>query len=206
MLMTANWTLIFNWIIQGLILAGFAFAGVYLALRLFASQHAAAPPSPTSRTPADTEAGVATFVAPSRPAGGTTTALPASSKTTRKRRSALEPDPDTIRHAFDFGEDNRVTMILEMPAATLADDGALVEVWVDVVGWARLEQSRQSASNLKDMRPNGQTAASAPVAASPEHLQTHLDQVLERLQLSADRRGQLRSMLDQKMPTGELET
>ncbi len=111
-------------------------------------------------------------------------------------------DPEAVRHAFEFGDDNRLTMIVEMPAAYLSDEGALVEVWVDAVGWARLEQNQQVGSKTKNGQPRPTTAATA---IAPEHLQSHLDQVLQRLQLSADRRGQLRAMLDQKMPAGEAE-
>lgn len=94
-------------------------------------------------------------------------------------------------------------MIVEMPALYLGDEGALVEVWVDAVGWARLEQNRQAGARPKNGQPR--PAAAAVSAAAPEHLQTHLEGVLQRLQLSADRRGQLRAMLDQKMPAGDAE-
>ncbi|MBX7232854.1 MAG: hypothetical protein K1X65_00635 [Caldilineales bacterium] len=189
--MTANWTLILNWIIQGLILGGFALAGVYLALRLFAGQRNPPPAPPLART----EAPPVVAAPASSPARPTTPARP-----TDGRPPTGVHDPDAVRHAFEFGDDDRLTMIVEVPAAYLADDGALVEVWVDAVGWARLEQNQQAGKKTK----NGPPPAAAP-AAAPEHLQSHLDQVLQRLQLSADRRGQLRAMLDQNLPAGQPE-
>lgn len=195
--MTANWTLILNWIIQGLILGGFALAGVYLALRLFAGQRtSASPPSQPAAEPSGFVAPAAVFSP--RPGGE---AQPSTGR--RNRRPSQEPDLDAVRHAFEFGDDDRLTMILELPAAYLADDGALVELWVDAVGWARLEQNHQDAGKAKAAPSPPSKLAS--VGANSDHLQTHLDQVLQRLQLSADRRGQLRAMLDQKMPASEAE-
>lgn len=202
--MTANWTLILNWIIQGLILGGFALAGVYLALRIFASQRSSATPAPAA-PPAETHtASLAHAPSTGRPATGASVSASGSAKAKRGRRPAQDPDLDAVRHAFEFGDDNRLTMILEMPASYLADDATLVELWVDAVGWARLELSHQGGNGAMNQAPR--PATPVPGSANPEYLQTHLDQVLHRLQLSADRRGQLRAMLDQKMPSGEPET
>lgn len=190
--MTANWTLILNWIIQGLILGGFALAGVYLALRLFAGQRNPPPAPPLARS----EPPLVT-AAPASPSARPT--APAQASPTDGRPPTGVHDPDAVRHAFEFGDDDRLTMIVEIPAVYLADDGALVEVWVDAVGWARLEQNQQAGKKTK----NGQQRPTT--AAAPDHLQSHLDQVLQRLQLSADRRGQLRAMLDQNLPAGQPE-
>ncbi len=202
--MTANWTLILNWIIQGLILGGFALAGVYLALRIFASQRSAPPSSPAYSPAAAPVPPAVPSVPTSRPATGATAPASGPAKPKRGRRPTQDPDFDAVRHAFEFGDDNRLTMILEMPASYLADDATLVELWVDAVGWARLEQSHQSGNGSMEEAPPPSTTVSG--SANTEHLQSHLDQVLQRLQLSADRRGQLRAMLDQKMPSGEPET
>lgn len=191
--MTANWTLILNWIIQGLILGGFALAGVYLALRLFAGQRNPPPAPPLARIETPLVA-----AAPASPPARPTTLTQV--RPTDGRPPTGVHDPDAVRHAFEFGDDDRLTMIVEVPAAYLSDDGALVEVWVDAVGWARLEQNQQTGKKTK----NGSPRPTA-TAAAPEHLQSHLDQVLQRLQLSADRRGQLRAMLDQNMPAGQPE-
>lgn len=202
--MTANWTLILNWIIQGLILGGFALAGVYLALRIFASQRSSTSSSPASSPAAPPVPPAVAAVPTSRSATGATAAVSGSAKSKRGRRPTQDPDLDAVRHAFEFGDDNRLTMILEMPASYLADDATLVELWVDAVGWARLEQSHQGGNGSMEQVPR--PSAPVPGGANTEHLQIHLDQVLQRLQLSADRRGQLRAMLDQKMPSGEPET
>ncbi len=193
--MTADWTLIINWIIQGLILAGFAFIGVYVGLRVFARQRQTlakpTPPEPSRPAPAprvDTGAiskpglAAATTGARRRPSRGLTSA----------------DEAPFVRHAFEFGEDDQLTMILEMPATTLDDDGALVETWVDVVGWARLErtQTQRGAPNMAGARV---PAPFLGKAAEPEGLQAHLDEVLHRLQLSAERRRQLRALLDQNI-------
>lgn len=193
--MTVDWTLIGNWIVQGLIFAGFAFLGVYAGLRLFGRAATAPAPSaaPVSRP---TAAPIAAAPPPLVLA-----TLPAAAAGV-----AAAPETPEVRHAIEFAED-RLTIILEGPTSLLADDHALVAAWVDVVGWARLDYLGRGAQRTSGPDPALALAAGRPAALSlnePAAMQAQLDQVLQRLHLSAERRRQLRALLEQSfLPSPE---
>ena len=186
-----DWTLIGNWILQGIILGGFAMVGIYAGLRLYGRQ--------TGRR---MEAGEGAKQAPkgtghdkkqnATGAGGspfTGVPSPAGPGTKVESRDGAAND---IRHAIEF-DDDRVSMILDLPAGILDDDRALVEAWVEAVGWARIEQMRKDR-RLKPLSP--MAAGAAMPIDEPERLQAQLDEMLQRLQISAERRRHLRALLE----------
>gem|GEM_PF-6942317 len=181
--MPVDWMLLLNWTVQGLILAGFAFIGVYIGLRLFtrdrrSSSPTAAPASEGSRLPASSPPAVAAAMAPSPqtvPARG------------------LPVGAENIRHAFEI-EGDRVTVMVELPLTLLHDDRAVVEAWLEAIGAARLGDTSASA--------RGPVVAGA-LADEQEQLQMQLNAVLNRLQLAAERRRRLRAMLEERFPADE---
>lgn len=174
-----------NWILQSVIVAVCAFAGVYLALWLFARQrHETAPlVEPVSGTggsetwvepPALAASSViaaaettAYALPPSSPAPTFPAEMPARATVARSTptggatgggggRPVATPDRSRVRHAFEF-EDDQLSILLEMPVSMLRDDAALAEAWVEVVGWARAGQ----------MRPAGVPSAATANALAP---------------------------------------
>jgi len=108
------------------------------------------------------------------------------------RPASVENPP--IKHAFDFADD-QVTMILEMPVSLLEDDEALAEGWVDVVSWARVAYREILEGRLAEsqaVEPEG-AAAQAPEMSGEE-----LEASLKRLHDSAERRRELRMLLNEK--------
>lgn len=185
-----------NWILQSVIVAVCAFAGVYLALWLFARQrHETAPlVEPVSGT-----GGSETWVEPpalaasSAMAAAETTAytpppaptlpaeMPARATVARSTptggatgggggRPVVTPDRSRVRHAFEF-EDDQLSILLEMPVSMLGDDAALAEAWVEVVGWARAGQTRSagvpSAATVNAPAPGRVPIAGAAAAPPP---------------------------------------
>ncbi len=181
--MPVDWTLLLNWTIQGLILAGFAFIGVYIGLRLFTRERSsplptAAPPSEGGRLPASSPPGVVAVMAPSPP-----------SVSARD----LPVGAESIRHAFEF-EGDRVTVMVELPLTLLHDDRAVVDAWLEAIGAARLGDTSATT--------HGPIVAGA-TADEQEQLQMQLNAVLNRLQLAAERRRRLRAMLAERFPADE---
>jgi len=102
-----------------------------------------------------------------------------------------ESDLPEVRHAVDFDESGRMTLVVEMPVEMLDDDGGLVDVWLEAVGMARRERTTRSTPS----RLRKRNLARSDTSGAHE-LQEQLDQVLHRLQLSAERRRKLRTMLE----------
>ncbi len=154
-------------LLLGAVILVAAFLGSWLALSLNARRTAAPHPEPVAQE-AGPE-GVAQS-APVRPA---------------------EPPP--VKHAFDFTDD-QVTMILEMPVETLADDATLADVWVDTVSWAR--------SAWSDIQEGKLTRAEGPAGEETldesEITREHLEDSLQRLHDSAERRRELRLKLNER--------
>ncbi len=219
-----------SWILQGVFIAVCAFAGVYLALWLFARQRrdeataesGAASTSAWSEPPALAATSVfaqeaAQVQAVPLPPPGAVTPLTAPERTPAP---AATPGPAAgtrpavsqprVRHAFEF-QDDQVTVLLEMPASLLQDDAALADAWVDVIGWARSEQAHPGSSAVASgsLRPLGARASAASltppssVDADQAQLQVRLDEGLRRLQAAAIRSRQMRQMLEQSMPADE---
>lgn len=184
--MTVDWTLIGNWIVQGLIFAGFAFLGVYVGLKLFSR----AATAPAAARPAAGRAPVAPRLAAAP-------ALPPS-----PLAAAGAEETPAVRHAFEF-EADRLTIILEAPVTLLADDQGLVSAWVDVVGWARLAYLGRGGEETPASGLSSAAAVSAHLHRGeidePVMMQAQLDQVLQRLHLSAERRRYLRALLEQNL-------
>ena len=117
---------------------------------------------------------------------------PEASPEPESRSASVENPP--IKHAFDFSDDN-LTMILEMPASLLEDDEALAQGWVDVVSWARVTYREILERRLAE----GQRAdADAAAAVEPELSGEELEASLKRLHDSAERRRELRMLLNEK--------
>ncbi len=157
------------------------FGIVYLAVRLVMRQRQ--PSSAAQKPPASD-------IPPTESTSG-----PASSS-----MSPGSPSQDVpIKHAFDFDED-KVTIILEMPAVLLDHDEALAEGWVQVVDEAR----RAYQQILEGAVPDRQVESTAPdtvaeEAISPNDLRgEHLEASLNRLKEAAERRRRLRMMLHEK--------
>ncbi|MCS7039395.1 MAG: hypothetical protein RMN24_07895 [Anaerolineae bacterium] len=178
-----DWILLLNWTVQGLILAGFAFVGVYVGLRLFTRGRsgpplAEAPGSEKSQRPATPSGVVATAAAP----------LPEVAPSRR-----VLAGPESVRHAFEI-EGDRVTVMVELPLALLHDDRTVVDAWMEAIGAARLGDTPVTAQGP------------IPVGAASdeqEQLQVRLNEVLNRLQLAAERRRRLRAMLEERFPLDE---
>ena len=190
-----DWTLIGNWILQGVILGGFAMIGIYAGLRLYGRQTArrvearegaqqeARDPGHDKEQSTTRAGGSPAFVGAPSPAG------------TGINVESGDRVSNDIRHAIEF-DDDRISMILDLPAGMLDDDRALVEAWVEAVGWARIEQMRKDR-RLKPLSP--MDAGAAMPIDEPERLQAQLDQMLQRLQISAERRRHLRALLETQL-------
>lgn len=181
--MPVDWILLLNWTVQGLILAGFAFVGVYMGLRLFTRRRssptsAETPGSEQSRPPAAASGVVAVAAAP-----------PPEVAPSRGLRIGAEG----VRHAFEI-EGDRVTVMVELPLALLHDDRTVVDAWMEAIGAARLGDT--------SMTVRGPITAGA-VGDEQEQLQVRLNEVLNRLQLAAERRRRLRAMLEEHFPLDE---
>ena len=116
----------------------------------------------------------------------------ASVQTQSEPRSA-EPPP--VRHAFDFSED-QMTIILEMPVELLGDDATLADVWVDVVGWARMawQDVQEGKTPALDQVAEGEAESLDEKDISREHLEDSL----QRLHDAAERRRELRLKLAER--------
>jgi len=148
-----------------------AFLGAWLAFWMNARRLTPKPPEPAPEE--------------ETPHSGSPAAAPAP--------RAAEPPP--VRHAFDFSGD-QVSMILEMPVSLLADDAALADVWVDVVGWARMAWEDVEAGNVP-------VTAQSPEAEGEsldesEITREHLEGSLQRLHDAAERRRELRLKLAER--------
>ncbi|NOZ48973.1 MAG: hypothetical protein GXP37_02855 [Chloroflexi bacterium] len=180
-----DWTTIGAWIIQGIILFGFATLGVVLGQRLLSRPPFSAPPTAHPQQPA---------VAPSL-AAATAPAAPST------------PNPDLdIQRAVEFSEKGRMLLVLDMPVMLLDDDKSLIDAWIESVGWARIEHQRmgRGQSGLAGAQADpGSLSSLDPTHADPEVLGDQLNQVLNRLQLSAERRRHFRAMLAENFPASE---
>lgn len=107
-------------------------------------------------------------------------------------RAGPSAEASSIKHAFDFDED-RISMILEMPVSFLEDDDALSEGWVDVVSWARMAYSDMLQKQLTAMAEEGGEAGSDVDAQ--QVTREKLEESLKRLHDSAERRRELRMKL-----------
>jgi len=107
-------------------------------------------------------------------------------------RAGPSAEASSIKHAFDFDED-RISMILEMPVSFLEDDDALSEGWVDVVSWARMAYSDMLRKQLTAMAEEGDEANSDVNAQ--QVTREKLEESLKRLHDSAERRRELRMKL-----------
>ncbi|RME82189.1 MAG: hypothetical protein D6775_11555 [Caldilineae bacterium] len=204
-------SLIGTWIIQGLILFGFAIAGVYVALRLFGPRPSTPPDQSASASPdVGSQTGVVPAAAAPAPAATTVAAEAApatepaapSSAPAPPRRVKKSSQPGKVHQAFEFGEDDRITVVLEMPESLLDDAENLAEAWVETVGWARVERMKRANDEEEEARALAAAVDPAPFKEAkiePEKLQAQLNEVLQRLQLSAERRRQLRSLLEEKL-------
>ena len=106
-------------------------------------------------------------------------------------------EPPSIRHAFDFSDD-QVTMILEMPADILADDEALADAWVDVVGWARMAWQDVREGNVPAAAPSPNDESEGQTLDESEITREHLEGSLQRLHDAAERRRALRLKLAER--------
>ncbi len=181
--MPVDWMLLLNWTVQGLILAGFAFIGVYIGLRLFSRNRSSPPPTAAAgheanRLPVPSPPAVAAVVAPSPPTA------PAR---------GLPTGAESIRHAFEI-EGDRVMVMVELPLSLLHDDRTVVDAWLEAIGAARLGDASAPAR-----RP----VVAGATADEQEYLQRQLDEVLNRLQLAAERRRRLRALLEERFPADE---
>lgn len=181
--MPVDWILLLNWTVQGLILAGFAFVGVYVGLRLFTRGRSSPPSAETpgserSRFPATPPGVIAAAVAP----------LP---EVAPPRGPSV--GVEGVRHAFEI-EGDRVTVMVELPLALLHDDRTVVDAWMEAIGAARLGDTSVTA--------RGPIPAGA-MSDEQEQLQMRLNEVLNRLQLAAERRRRLRAMLEERFPLDE---
>jgi nucleoside-diphosphate-sugar epimerase len=115
---------------------------------------------------------------------------------TKNPETATPPPPktslDDVKHAFDF-DDDRVSMIVEMPVAMLSDDAILADVWIDVVGWARVAWADTQAHRLAS--GDGETEETLDQS---EITSEHLEGSLQRLHEAAERRRELRLKLAQQ--------
>lgn len=206
--------MILSWMLQGVILAIFVVAGLFIGVRLAGLRSGAAPAHPTvtpeaatiTPAPAPPVAPVvppAPEAAPVMPAPVAVPPAPAPQNRTAKPDRETAPELEDMRHAFEFSDDDRLTIILEMPVEVLDNDRALVDIWVEAVGWARLEHVGQS-SVVQMHKPTANTPAKALDTSEAEQLQVQLDEVLQRLQLSAERRREMRELLDNNMPRSEI--
>ena len=185
-----DWTLIINWILQGLILAGFIVLGLYVGARLIGWRPST--PADEPAAPQPIEKSEPTIVAATSSGFVDAVAPTAASDLAVKRMEREESDLPEVRHAVDFDENGRMTLVVEMPAGMLDDDGSLVNVWIEAVSMARRE--RLARPGRARSRKGRSTAGAFSVG--PDDLQHQLDQVLYRLQLSAERRRKLRTMLE----------
>lgn len=179
-----DWTTIGAWIIQGIILFGFATLGVVLGQRLLSRPPFSAPPTAHPQQP--TVAPLAAATAPAVP-------------------STPNPDLD-IQRAVEFSEKGRMLLVLDMPIILLDDDKSLIDAWIESVGWARIEHQRMGRGQpgLADAQAAGASLNSLdPTHADPKVLGDQLNQVLNRLQLSAERRRHFRAMLAENFPASE---
>jgi hypothetical protein len=175
-----DWLLLLNWTVQGLILAGFAFVGVYVGLRLFTRGRGG---SPSAETPAPSRSG--------RPATAPESLV--ASAPPLPGRHGPSSAVENIRHAFEI-EGDRVTVMVELPLAWLHDDRMVVDAWLEAIGAAR---SGEASVSARSPVPAG------AVADEQEQLQIQLNTVLNRLQLAAERRRRLRAMLEERFPVEE---
>ncbi|RUA16699.1 MAG: hypothetical protein DSY55_03590 [Clostridia bacterium] len=107
-------------------------------------------------------------------------------------RAGPSAEASSIKHAFDFDED-RISMVLEMPVSFLEDDDALSEGWVDVVSWARMAYSDMLRKQLTTMAEEVDEAA--PDVDAQQVTREKLEESLKRLHDSAERRRELRMKL-----------
>jgi len=191
-----DWTTIATWIIQGVILFGFATLGVILGQRLFNRPTPVAPPAKSTETP------------PPPPVPEPFTAPIASAPPPASSSSQTSSDLD-IQRAVEFSESGRMLLVLDMPAALLDDDKALIDAWIESVGWARVERQRMDRGEpgLSDDLATAGAPLTAldPTNVDPEVLGTQLNQVLNRLQVSAERRRHFRALLEQNFPADDEE-
>lgn len=124
-----------------------------------------------------------------------TTAEPAPQPETGPSSPAKPVEASPIKHAFDF-EDDRVTMILEMPTVLLDDDNALASGWVDVVSWARM--ARQDIMDGQPTAGLQQDADGGAKLDESEITREHLEGSLQRLHDAAEHRRELRMKLTER--------
>lgn len=211
--------MILSWLLQGAILAIFIVAALLVGLRLAGWRPNAkdatavggaiddaqrSSPPPVTANPVAPAPTIAAAAAPPEPAPAVQPApapVPVPQHTLSSDRE-LAPELEDMRHAFEFSDDDRLTIILEMPVDVLDKDRALVDIWVEAVGWARLERAGKTMSPGAS-QPQPLSQAQVLGSTEAEQLQVQLDEVLHRLQLSAERRREMRALLDQNMPRAE---
>ena len=107
---------------------------------------------------------------------------------------APKADLADVKHAFDF-DDDRISMIVDMPVSMLSDDAILADAWVDVVGWARVAWADTQAHRLASGDAEGEEKATLdPNEITSEHMADSL----QRLHDAAERRRELRQKLTQQ--------
>jgi len=126
-----------------------------------------------------------------RPHSITPPADPANTVTPPAPRADLAD----VKHAFDF-DDDRVSMMIDMPVAMLSDEALLADVWVDVVGWARVAWADTQAHRLAS---GAADAAETDETLDPNEITSeHMADSLQRLHDAAERRRELRQKLAQQ--------
>ncbi len=157
------------------------FGIVYLAVRLVLRRQRPSPeaPKPSANEIPPTESPSNAMASPGQP---------------------VAPSLDVpIKRAFDFDED-KVTIILEMPAVMLDHDEALAEGWVQVMDEARRAYQQVLEGEMPPPQAEKVIADAAPrEAIAPNDLRgEHLEASLNRLKEAAERRRRLRMMLHEK--------
>ncbi len=176
------------WIIQGLILFAFATLGIVVGQRLLNRSTPSTPPPASVAAPPDAVAAAPAPLPATAPTG--TAAAPAPPVST-PQGIAEELD---VQNAVEFTEDGRMLLVMDMPASLLDDDRSLVDVWSDAVARARVEQQKYLRGEMPAVA--GANALD-PLATDPEVLGDQLNQVLNRLQLSAERRRRFHDLLSE---------
>ncbi len=198
-----DWIIVSSWLIEGVIVACFVIAGYYIATRLFGKK------PDTSQQIEDTADRQAFTEADTVPVQTISQTEPPTLSIQQALTAPLESDQSVgyppVRYAFDFNEDDQLSIVLEMPVSMLEHDSDLAEVWVDTIGWAQIEHKNRLQHRERPIAPS---PMSGPVYSNEESertydLQDQLDAVLIRLQQAATRRQYLRTSLNESFAEPE---
>ncbi|MCP4164559.1 MAG: hypothetical protein GY759_01545 [Chloroflexi bacterium] len=200
-----DWIIVSSWLIEGMIVACFVIAGYYIATRLFGKK------PDTSQQIEDTVDRQAFTEADTVPVQTIPqTELPTLSiqqALTAPLESDLSAGYPPVRYAFDFKEDDQLTIVLEMPVSMLEHDSDLAEVWVDTIGKAQIERQNmyRGGQHSPGLSPAPESVYGNTESNRTDDLHDQLDAVLNRLQHAATRRQDLRTSLSESFAEPEQE-